>query len=55
MSGYTDDKKALQEAVAESDGRLSATQLITGKSRVAVDLSDTRVRRARRARFAIGK
>ena len=36
---YTDDKKALQEAVAQSDERLSATELINGKSRLAVELN----------------
>jgi conjugative relaxase-like TrwC/TraI family protein len=36
---YTDDKKALQEVVAESDDRLSATEFINGNSRLAVDLN----------------
>jgi conjugative relaxase-like TrwC/TraI family protein len=37
---YTDDKKALQEAVAESDERLSATEFINGKAgRLAVELN----------------
>jgi hypothetical protein len=36
---YTDDKQALQEVVAESDDRLSATELVNGKSRLAVDLN----------------
>lgn len=43
---YTDDKKALREAVGQSDERLSATEFINGKSRKAVELN----RRERDAR-----
>jgi ATP-dependent exoDNAse (exonuclease V) alpha subunit len=36
---YTDDKKALREAVAQSDERLSATEFVNGKARrLAVEL-----------------
>jgi conjugative relaxase-like TrwC/TraI family protein len=37
---YTDDKKSLREAVAQSDERLSATEFINGKAkRLAIDLN----------------